>query len=135
MLKPRPFTLASAFLVIASAFFAPSALARETARVVQREDAAPCVTFGIEDLKVAVASRGGGDEISTILVESLDQPAIDARRAPFESAVPAAAESFVVRRSGEHLLVLGRDPVGAMYGALEVAELVRNTGSLAGIPD
>ncbi|MBP7142400.1 MAG: hypothetical protein KBA71_10865 [Opitutaceae bacterium] len=107
-------------------------------RVEHGNNSAECIRFGIEDLNAALAAihlDADSAEVATILVESLDQPVIDARRAPFEPAVPAAAESFAVRRSGSCLLIIGRDAVGAMYGALEVAEIVRNTGSLVKIPN
>jgi hypothetical protein len=38
----------------------------------------------------------------------------------------AAAQSYRIRREGEKLTVIGADPVGAMYGGLDIAEAIRN---------
>lgn len=42
-------------------------------------------------------------------------------------------ESFALRRTGSGLRVLGADPAGAMYGALDLAEQIRRAGSLEGV--
>ncbi len=46
----------------------------------------------------------------------------------------ASAQSYRIRREGEKLTVIGADPVGAMYGGLDVAEAIR-TGSLDTLKD
>jgi hypothetical protein len=107
--------------------------------VARREDAADCIRFSIRELEAALADAAARAapvaNPSKITVESMQQPALHPQRSRYESAVPSPAESFAIRRTGNEILILGRDAVGAMYGALELAEIVRRTGTLAGVAD
>ncbi|MDI1343490.1 MAG: hypothetical protein PSV22_05230, partial [Pseudolabrys sp.] len=101
---------------------------------MQRNDAPECVKFGVRELERALAEApaSGHPEVALqVIVESLEQPALDAQRGSYEAVVPGAAESFAIRRTGDHILIIGRDAVGAMYGALAAAEGVRRSGAPA----
>jgi hypothetical protein len=107
-------------------------------RVLRRSDAAPCVDGAARELESTIGwarFHAGAGPAATVIVESLDQSALDPQRSRFESAVPAPAESFAIRRNGGRIMILGRDAVGAMYGAFEVREIVRRSGSLAAVAD
>lgn len=108
-------------------------------QVVRRADAAECILLGIRELESALASAGTRTPLKTgpskIVVESIQEPALNPQRSTYETAVPASAESFAIHRTENEILVLGRDAVGAMYGAFEVAEVVRRTGSVAAVAD
>jgi hypothetical protein len=87
------------------------------------DEGVPQMDFAAERISTALAATGhrvvDADEQVLIRIE------IHAR--------DAAAESFSIRRDGPgQILVAGQDAAGAMYGGLEVAELIR-IGGLEGI--
>lgn len=106
----------------------------------------PPMAFAAEELRVALVGAGyavqaqplppttGGSVISerdwTILLCTW------AQRSLWVSAQTQAAEhlvgpeAFAVHRRGREVCIVGSDARGAMYGALDVAEIVRLTGSL-----
>jgi hypothetical protein len=88
-------------------------------------DAPACVRFGAEDLAAALAANGGAAEVRSDFsgADVLIGVARVAGATP-----PEAAESFTIARRGGQLLIVGRDAVGAMYGALDAAEQVRWAG-------
>ncbi len=51
-----------------------------------------------------------------------------------EKAGKAAAQSYRISREGKTIRVIGADPVGAMYGGLDIAEAIR-TGTLGSLKD
>ena len=51
-----------------------------------------------------------------------------------EKRVKAVAQSYRIKRDGEKLTVSGADPVGAMYGGLDIAEAIR-TGTLESLKE
>lgn len=111
----------------------PAQAASEGATVLRRKDAAECLQFGVRELESALAAAKGAAAAGPfkVAVESMEQPALWPQRSQHEAAVPAAAEAFAIRRLGNGILVLGRDAVGAMYGALGLAEIVRQGGTLS----
>jgi hypothetical protein len=46
----------------------------------------------------------------------------------------AGPQSYRIRRDGQNITVIGADPVGAMYGGLDLAEAIR-TGTLDSLED
>ncbi len=72
------------------------------------------VEFGRRDLHSALAAAG-----------------LPASRVAVSVKAGGVAESFVIRLSGGKAMVVGADPNGAMYGALEMAERLRAKGKAA----
>jgi len=106
------------------AWAASGALAAPAIEIAVSADAAPCVQFGAQDLRAALLEAGhqaalvpAGDD-ADVRVGAADEPW--AAAAP----PPEAAESFALTWRDSQLLVVGRDDVGAMYGALDAAEQV-----------
>jgi hypothetical protein len=83
------------------------------------------VEFGRSDLLAALAEVGSSAPVD---VATADDP----RTVPALSAagvtLGSQAESFAIVPAGTGALVVGRDPVGAMYGAFELAEQLRLGG-------
>jgi hypothetical protein len=66
-----------------------------------------------------------------VSVRAIDDPRAAALAARAPEALAAAAESWAVLRDAGELVVVGRDRVGAMYGAFELAERIRLDGAAA----
>jgi hypothetical protein len=67
----------------------------------------------------------------TITVATIDDASVATVRAAVAPDLDARAESFVIAPIGGATWVVGRDPIGAMYGALEIAERLRLNGPAA----
>ena len=124
-------------ILVAAAGVGAQASGAVESRVRRRADVPECVGLAIRELEKALNAPGEtGSALPEIVVESLEQPALDSERAHWAAAVPAAAESFAIRRAGDgRIFILGRDAVGTMYGVFEAAEVWRNSGSLAAAVD
>jgi hypothetical protein len=81
------------------------------------------------DQAAAEASAKG-----TITVATIDDPSVATVRAAVAPVLDARAESFVIAPIGTATWIVGRDAVGAMYGALEIAERLRLEGAGAAPP-
>lgn len=106
-------------------------------RVLSPQDSQPAVAFGVGDLAKALEAAGedvertaqaGPAEGTSILVTlASDEAALEAFGAK-GAKVGEKAESFAIVpvRKGFHpaVAVVGRDAVGAMYGAMELAEQI-----------
>jgi hypothetical protein len=66
---------------------------------------------------------------ATITIATIDDPAVATVRAAVAPVLDARAESFVIAPIGGATWIVGRDAVGAMYGALEIAERLRLDGA------
>jgi hypothetical protein len=66
-----------------------------------------------------------------ITIATVDDPAAAGVRDALAPQLDARPESFVVAPIGGTTWIVGRDPIGAMYGALEIAERLRLDGAAA----
>ncbi|HLK88534.1 MAG TPA: hypothetical protein VKZ18_01495 [Polyangia bacterium] len=66
-----------------------------------------------------------------ITIATIDDEAVDPVRAAIAPDLDPRAESFVIAPIGATTWIVGRDPTGAMYGALEIAERLRLEGAAA----
>ena len=83
------------------------------------------VEFGARDLASALAETGAS--VTADVVTADDPRATDALAAAGTPLDPSA-ESFAIVPASGGALVVGRDAVGAMYGAFELAERLRLAG-------
>ncbi len=83
---------------------------------------------GLERAGLQIVADGGARADLTISVRVADAgtPA---------DVVPEAAESFAVRGGDDSIEVVGRDPVGAMYACLELAEMLADGRELRELAD
>ncbi|HEY4394290.1 MAG TPA: hypothetical protein VGP64_09525 [Polyangia bacterium] len=65
----------------------------------------------------------------TISIASIDDPSVATVRDAIAPVLDARAESFVIAPIGGATWIVGRDAIGAMYGALEIAERLRLDGA------
>jgi hypothetical protein len=65
----------------------------------------------------------------TINIAVIDDPSVATVRGAVAPVLDARAESFVIAPIGGDTWIVGRDAVGAMYGALEIAERLRLQGA------
>src|SRR5947207_5242764 len=65
----------------------------------------------------------------TITIATIDDPSVATVRAAVAPVLDARAESFVIAPIGGATWIVGRDAIGAMYGALEIAERLRLDGA------
>jgi hypothetical protein len=65
----------------------------------------------------------------TITIATLDDPAAASVKDAVAPILDARAESFVIAPIGGATWIVGRDAIGAMYGALEIAERLRLDGA------
>lgn len=96
-------------------------------RIAVDGDAPACVQFGAQDLRAALEASGQKAEVAAG-AEEADVRIGTAQESWAAVAPPEPAESFAIARQGGTLLIVGRDAVGAMYGALDAAEQVRWAG-------
>lgn len=88
------------------------------------------IEFGVRDLKAALAKTPQLPQHVTIYVT---RPG-DITGSVVWSAVellPKKAESFVIHRSGDNVVIAGSDANGVMYGCLELAERLDMKGRVA----
>jgi hypothetical protein len=99
--------------------------------------------FAIQEVAAALRSRGmrvqllaggGGSRASTAEGWRIDFPRTQPEPGPELASI--AAEGFELRRdaAARRIAVLARDPAGAMYGGLELAEQIRTAG-IEGVAD
>jgi hypothetical protein len=67
----------------------------------------------------------------SITIATIDDGAVDPVRAALAPDLDPRAESFVIAAVEGTTWIVGRDPTGAMYGALEIAERLRLEGAAA----
>jgi len=104
------------------------ALAAPVVRIAVRADAPACVQFGARDLGAALVEKGWQAVLVSVPTDAEVRIGAASEAWAAGIAVPEAAESFAIARRGGELLIVGRDAVGAMYGALDAAEQVRWAG-------
>ena len=97
----------------------------------------PRVAFGASRLIDALRSRGvyvlerrlsrlpGETAVASIILATADAAVVS-------GAAPAEAESFAIKTADHAIYVIGSDPRGAMYGALDLAEQV-SLGGIEGV--
>jgi hypothetical protein len=88
--------------------------------------AGSALDYGSRALDAALSAAGG---TTTARVVTVDDPAAPAALAQAGVALDPRPESFAIVESAGAFWVVGRDEVGAMYGALELAERLQNGGS------
>jgi hypothetical protein len=88
------------------------------------EPASP-VDYGRRELLAALLAAKTDAKVRVVLASE------DASAAALVPALDARAESFGLASANGETLVIGRDAVGAMYGALELAEKLRARGASA----
>jgi len=113
---PRVGLLLSAFCICASILHAAPALVTTNADT-------PMVRFAAGEVRAALAERG---EAARVFIGTHASFPGGAAKEP-----PAVAEAYTIGRPGGTIVVAGHDETGAMYGALEVAELIRIGGAAA----
>ncbi|MFW6164017.1 MAG: hypothetical protein ACODAJ_14720 [Planctomycetota bacterium] len=84
----------------------------------------PMLRFAAEEVRTALRERG---ETARVLIGTFASFPGGAAKEP-----PAAAEAYTIGRPSGTVVVAGHDERGAMYGALEAAELIR-TGGIAAV--
>jgi hypothetical protein len=67
----------------------------------------------------------------TITIATIDDPTAATVKDAVAPVLDARAESFVIAPIGSATWIVGRDAIGAMYGALEIAERIRLDGAAA----
>lgn len=68
-----------------------------------------------------------------ITITTADDPAVLAGAPDVAGLLDPRPESYVIAAVGDGTLIVGRDPTGAMYGALELAERLRLRGEIAAV--
>jgi hypothetical protein len=117
----------------ALAFFVPGSGRAETVAVVVATNAAPRVVFGAEKLAEALKSV----KLAAAIVRSEN---VSGRKIilnqPCDPAIPSEGFRFDLRGNDDVVIASGDDS-GALYGCLELARRIRETGKLpvAGIAD
>ncbi|MGH7294971.1 MAG: hypothetical protein ACRELB_08560, partial [Polyangiaceae bacterium] len=81
------------------------------------------VDYGTCEVAQALLASGSGAVVRVVLASD---PSGARALAASGATLDARAESYVVTPSPDATYVVGRDPVGAMYGALDVAERLRD---------
>jgi len=123
-----------------SAHAAPQSSAAQVAIVIS-ERAQPLVRFGVEELRASIERKGGNVEIATTTPAARFRIAVavegDTLLGAFNEnrlAVPDKSESFAISVPASGTVVVeGRDAVGAMYGAMELAEQLAGADSTDGL--
>ena len=87
---------------------------------------APMLRFAAGEVRAALKERG---EDARVFIGTFRSFPGGAAKAP-----TAVAEAYTIGRPGGTLVVAGHDETGAMYGALEAAELIRTAGVKAVTP-
>ncbi len=110
---------------------APCLAQTESTAIVVRADAAAPINFGVQELQRALTRIGNKasvtNEPATEGVQIILQTVGDRVWPPASGASPAPAgpESYAISVLPPRIInVEGRDPVGAMYGALDLAEQI-----------
>lgn len=93
------------------------------------------IGFGLTDLKAALTEAGYPVGISGAEAWTVQVGVAGSSGLPADGHVPAKPESFALipQAGSRKLLVLGSDPVGTMYGCLELAERLQMGTSLADV--
>jgi hypothetical protein len=86
------------------------------------------VDYGTCEVSRALAAVSSAAVVHVVVT---GDPAGDAALAQAKVSLDARPESYAVVPTSGATMVVGRDAVGAMYGALEVAERLRQTGASA----
>jgi hypothetical protein len=83
------------------------------------------VDYGRCAVDQSLAAMGATRDVTIAAIDDAAAAAVHDQLAPDLAASP---ESFVIAPLGGRTWIVGRDPVGAMYGALQVAESIRLSG-------
>lgn len=97
----------------------------------------PALAFGVSELRSALQSKvvsagAAGTHRVTLRVQGGAGPWKPTAAKP---SLPAEAESYRIIADGSSIAVEGRDAVGAMYGALDLAEQIRLSGAADPLAD
>jgi hypothetical protein len=95
--------------------------------VVTDASATPRELYGAEKVRTAIASLEHPPAEARVLAAVRSAPLLS----PYTELPPFAAaetEAYVLRRSGNVWLVVGSDPSGVLYGCLELARRIGETG-------
>ncbi len=113
------------FVVVVLMCVASCSLAGQKVAITGMQDD-PKVAFAVGDLQTALREAG-----CTIASGDTDV------RIVFDTFKPGIGpQAFRIRREGEHVIrVVGGDSLGAMYGGLELAEMITLGGGLGGIQE
>src|SRR5580700_3902014 len=87
---------------------------------------ASVLDYATSDVATALAAAAS---TTTVRIVTIDDPSAPPALAAANVTLDARPESFAVVASNGDTLVVGRDEVGAMYGAFEVSERVRLDGA------
>jgi hypothetical protein len=80
------------------------------------------IDFGVRDVTAVLAQVGS---TATVAAVTADDPRASPALASVGASLDPRPESYAVVPSGSGVLIVGRDQVGAMYGAFELAEELR----------
>ncbi|MES2391709.1 MAG: hypothetical protein V4555_08715, partial [Acidobacteriota bacterium] len=112
-------------LAIAALTFA-SIAASAAARVEIAPNASPRERYAADQLRSATAGLAGN---ITIVLAPRNSP-IFAHDETLEQFWPGAIEAFVIHRFGSRILIAGSDTSGTLYGALELAQRIRESHAI-----
>ena len=87
-------------------------LAKVASAEVVFDPKSPQMRFAAKEINEALASRG---ELATITLE-------------IDPSLELKTEGFSIVKTGDGCRVIGKDPAGAMYGGLDLAETIRSEG-------
>src|SRR5262249_11889807 len=73
---------------------------------------------------------GATDTPIAIRIATIDEPGVEQRLSARSVALDSRPESYAIGPGADEILVVGRDQVGAMYGAFELGERARMTGAM-----
>ncbi|MPY87298.1 MAG: hypothetical protein GEU99_05200 [Luteitalea sp.] len=97
--------------------------------VVTGKAATPREEYAAERLRATLATLKGPVPAVTIRIGVRGDALFGGRPVP-GSWTPETAEAFQVERTGNEIAVMGSDPSGALYGALDLSERITRTGRL-----
>jgi len=93
-------------------FLAGMLLSHTASAVVAFDPKSPQMRFAANEIDEALSSRG---ERTSISLE-------------FDPSLELKAEGFTIIKTNDGCRVIGKDPAGAMYGGLDLAETIRSEG-------
>ncbi len=100
--------------------------------IVAFDTASQPIRFGVSQIEKALQKAGQFVE-KQLLTDSRAPAAVTIRLIPSGANVPVKEEGYQLSNQSGKLLITAPDPVGAMYGAMDVAEQLRMGRTLATI--
>lgn len=113
--------------LVVAALWCGSVVAFAVPRVEVSARATPREKFAAERLRAAVQKLPGNERI---LLATQHDPLLEKLGAKVPELWPNAKEAFALRRIDNTIVVEGSDPSGVLYGAEELSDRIRATGSL-----